>query len=253
MNPSNTAQLVPVIIGCGRVGRSMAAAFERAGMEVDLRGRDGGLSGLADASVLLCVPDQEIKPLADRIGAAGESPRLLGHTSGATRLDALEGAGASGSFSLHPLQTVPDGETELSGCPAAISGSSTEALDVAREIARIIGMRSFEVSEADRVIYHAAASIASNFLVTIEQTAAELLGGIAVENPRETLKPLVRRSLENWLDQGSLALTGPIARGDEATVEAHRSALAEHRPDLVGFYEALAGRTREIARGGGAR
>ncbi len=247
MKASEKALRATVIVGPGRVGRSLHAALRTGRNEIELRGREDGLAGLGDAVVLLCVPDGEIGPLADRIGAAGPSPALIGHTSGATSLTALAGAGSTGRFSIHPLQTVPDGETELSGCPAAVAGSDPDALAAAAELARMAGMRSFEVPEADRATYHAAASIASNFLVTIEQTAAELLGGIGLENPRETLEPLVRRSLENWLERGADALTGPIVRGDETTVEAHRQALAERRPELTGFYDALAARTREIA------
>ena len=253
MKASDTAQHAPVIIGAGRVGQSIAAAMLGAGGKVELRGRADGLESLAGRTVLLCVPDAEIGVLAESIGNSGEPPHLIGHTSGATGLDVLDGAGAKGSFSVHPLQTVPDGETDLTGCPAAIAGSDGHALEVAGQIATIAGMRSFEVSEDDRVIYHAAASIASNFLVTIEQTAAELLGGIAVGNPRQVLEPLVRRSLDNWIDRGESALTGPIARGDENTVDAHRRALSERRPELVDFYDALAVRTRAIARGGSIR
>jgi len=247
MKASDTAQHAPVIIGAGRVGRSIAAGAERAGSDVELRRRDDGLSKLAGRTVLLCVPDGEIGKVAAAIGATGESPFLIGHSSGATTLASLSAAGADGAFSVHPLQTIPDGETDLNGCPAAIAGTDPRALEVAGQIAAMTGMKSFEVSEDDRVIYHAAASIASNFLVTIEQTAAGLLGGIAVENPRQVLEPLVRRSLDNWLERGESALTGPIARGDEVTVEAHRRALSEARPDLVDFYDALADRTRAIA------
>lgn len=256
MKASKTAHHATVIIGPGRVGRSLAAALgksraDRSGSatgpdRVELRGRDDGLDELGGKVVLLAVPDGEITPLADRIGALENSPRLIGHTSGATGLAALSGAGAEGEFSVHPLQTVPDGETDLCGSPAAIAGSSAEALEAATELARDIGMRTFEIKEGDRAIYHAAASIASNFLITIEQTAAELLGGIEVDDPRQILEPLVRRSLDNWVSRGPRALTGPIVRGDVATVEAHRDALARQRPDLVGFYEVLAERTREI-------
>lgn len=250
MKSSDTALRAPVVIGPGRVGSSFTEALGGTKLEAELRGRGDDLGGLEGRTVLLCVPDLAIAPLADRIGATGAPPELIGHTSGATGLEALSGAGAAGCFSLHPLQTVPDRSTDLGGCPAAVAGSTDQALEVATMLAGAAGMRTFEISESDRAIYHAAASIASNYLVTIEQTAAELLGGIAVDDPREVLEPLVRRSLENWLERGSDALTGPIARGDEVTVEAHRSALSKHRPDLIGFYDALAERTRRMSREG---
>jgi predicted short-subunit dehydrogenase-like oxidoreductase (DUF2520 family) len=128
-----------------------------------------------------------------------------------------------------------------------VAGSTPEALEAAGQIARMSGMEAFEVAETDRATYHAAASIASNFLVTLEQTAAELLDQIEVQDPHRVLGPLIRRSLENWLARGPEALTGPIARGDENTVAAHREALSERRPDLLGFYDSLAERTRQIA------
>lgn len=249
MNPTDTALRAPVIVGSGKVGSSLHAAFSRQGVESLLIGRNDDLDQTGGRVVLLAVPDASIADLADRIGRIGSAPALIGHTSGATGLTALAGAGAGGSFSLHPLQTVPECGTDLANCPAAISGSSPQALETAREMATMIGMRAFEVSESDRAIYHTAASIASNFLVTIEQTAAELLDGIAVGNSREILEPLVRRSLDNWLEGGSGALTGPIVRGDEVTVDSHRRALIAKRPDLLGFYDSLADRTRKIAAG----
>lgn len=247
MKPSDTAPSAPVIIGSGRVGRSMAAALSRPEAETEVRVREDGLTGLTGRIVLLCVPDSAIATVASEIGAASPGIAAIGHTSGATGLDALNEAGSDGSFSLHPLQTVPDGETSLDGCPAAIAGSTETALSIADELAGRAGMVPFEVPEEDRAIYHAAASIASNYLVTLEETAADLLGGIDVPEPRQVLEPLVRRSLENWLARGADALTGPVARGDHATVEAHRQALAQRRPDLLEMYEVLATRTREIA------
>ena len=90
-------------------------------------------------------------------------------------------------------------------------------------------MRPFEVPEESRAAYHAAAAIASNLLVALEESAAELLARLGVEDARELLAPLVLRTAANWAERGPDALTGPIARGDEATVERHRAALAETR------------------------
>jgi len=228
----------------------MASALATAGSTVEVRSRADGLDGLGDATVLLCVPDTEIAGLSDKLAELPERPALVGHTSGATGLAPLASSAVKGTFSVHPLQTVPDGSTDLTGCPAAIAGSDAKALEIAAGMATMAGMTPFEVADEDRAVYHAAASIASNYLVTVEQTAAELLDGIDVGDARAILGPLVRRSLENWLERGPEALTGPIARGDESTVEAHRRALAGRRPELVAFYDALAGRTREIATAG---
>src|SRR5207247_7794727 len=133
------------------------------------------------------------------------------------------------------------------GASCAIAGSAPTALELARTLAETLGMRPFEVPEEQRAAYHAAASIASNFLVGLEESAAELLEGIGAGDARELLAPLVLRSAENWAERGGAALTGPIARGDAATVERHRAALRDLAPELLPLYEALAGRTAALA------
>src|SRR5687768_660018 len=107
-------------------------------------------------------------------------------------------------------------------------------------------MTAVEIDDGDRAAYHAAASIASNFLVTLEAAAEELLATAGAQ--RDVLVPLVRASVENWAALGpERALTGPIARGDEATVERQRAAVAERTPHLLPLFDALAQATREIA------
>jgi len=249
MNTDNQAPTALTIVGPGRVGNSLARAAENAGIEVVLTGRDFTSEEVSGRIVLLCVPDSEIGPAASAIALgceAGALPRLLGHTSGATTLGPLEGAQSEGAFSLHPLQTVPDGSTDLSGCPSAVAGSTGPAAGTAAALARALGMSPFAIDEADRAVYHAAASIAANYLITLEQTAAELLGDIGVDDPREVLAPLVRRSLANWERLGDGAITGPIARGDAETVERHRAALRDRSPETLPLYDALAERTRAM-------
>jgi predicted short-subunit dehydrogenase-like oxidoreductase (DUF2520 family) len=103
-----------------------------------------------------------------------------------------------------------------------------------------------QVADADRAAYHAAASIASNFLVTLEGAAERLAGTAHVD--RALLVPLVRAAVENWAARGAAdALTGPIARGDEATVARQRAAVAERAPDLLPLFDALADATRALA------
>lgn len=114
------------VVGAGRVGGSIAAAAERAGLAATLAGRDQ-LGPIADAeAVLLCVPDQAITEAAAELVARGAAPRFAGHASGASTLDVLGPLVAAGAvpFSLHPLQTVPDRSTDFTGCPAAIAGST---------------------------------------------------------------------------------------------------------------------------------
>jgi predicted short-subunit dehydrogenase-like oxidoreductase (DUF2520 family) len=243
--------LVLAIVGAGRAGGALARASSAAGIEVRVAGREGIPSVVKDAdAALLCVPDDEIATACDALVEHGV-PAYVGHVSGATSLAALGSASDVGAevFSLHPLQTIPHGDTDLTGAPSAVAGFSPGAVAFATALAERIGMRPFAVDEADRTAYHAAASIASNFLVALEESATELLAeaGVGVEDARELLRPLVLRTAANWAEHGAAALTGPIARGDAATVERHLAELRERSPELVPLYEALAERTRAIA------
>ena len=238
------------IVGAGRVGRSLAVAADRAGLEVTLAGREGAAEALRGAgAAILCVPDAAIADAANVVAGADPVPPLVGHVSGASTLEALRPAVEAGAraFSLHPLQTVPEGGADFTGVPAAIAGGDPDALEFARELATGLGMRPFEVDERHRAAYHAAASIASNYLVALEETAVELLGAAGVEDGRELLAPLVLSTAANWAELGPQALTGPIARGDEATVDRHREVLRERAPELAGLYEELAHHTRRVS------
>lgn len=226
------------IIGNGRMGRSLSRALRDAGHEV--LGPLGRHADVGDADVvLLCVPDGEIAAAA---AAVPPRPgRLVGHVSGATTLAPL--GDAHEAFSLHPLMTVTGEESELAGAGAAVAGATDRALAVAEELAAALQLRAFSVPDEDRAAYHAAASVASNYLVTLEAAAEQLLG-----HDRELLVPLVRATVENWARLGAeRALTGPIARGDEATVERQRSAVADRAPELADLFDALADATRALA------
>jgi predicted short-subunit dehydrogenase-like oxidoreductase (DUF2520 family) len=250
MIKTGSAPRALTIVGPGRTGSSIASAARRAGIEVQIAGRSPGPEAVSGSVVLLCVPDAAISEAAAAIAGSEARPRMVGHTSGATSLEPLRAAGASeGCFSLHPLQTIPDRETDLAGAPAAVAGTDREAGALATALAAALGMNPFPIAESDRALYHAAASMASNFLVTLEQNAAVLLAESGVEKPREVLAPLVRRSLENWIAEGPQALTGPIVRGDEPTVVRHREAIGRARPDLLAFYDGMADATRRMAAG----
>lgn len=236
------------IIGPGRLGASIAPAAEAAGLTVQVLGREIPPEGLGDATVLLSVPDAAIGIVAAGIGASGDRPRMVGHTSGASPLSSLDAALATeGEFLFHPLQTFPEPGTPLKGIPVAVWGTTETARGAAEDLAVAIGGSPFPVPEETRAAYHAAASMASNFLVTLEESASGLLEKSGVPDARQTLGPLIRSTLENWVERGGQALTGPIVRGDEKTVEAHRKALAEFDPELVELYDVLADRTRKLA------
>ena len=137
----------------------------------------------------------------------------------------------------------------MDGTPAAIAGSDEAALSFARWLAEALGMRPFEVPEESRAAYHAAAAISSNLLVALEESAAQLVERLGIEDARELLTPLVLRTAANWAERGPAALTGPIARGDRAIVERHRAVLAETAPELIPMYDALAERAEAVMRG----
>lgn len=228
------------VIGRGRMGTALARALG-AGEPL---GR-GALPASAEPDgielVLLCVPDGEIATAA---GSVAPGPgRLVGHCSGATTLAPLAPHEA---FSLHPLMTVTDRGADFAGARCAIAGSTPRALEAAHELAARLGLTAVTIDDADRAAYHAAASIASNFLVTLEAAAERLLATAGAE--RDLLVPLVRATVENWAAAGPhRALTGPIARGDEETVARQRDAVAERAPDLLSLFDALADATRELA------
>jgi predicted short-subunit dehydrogenase-like oxidoreductase (DUF2520 family) len=237
------------IVGNGRVGTALCAALRKAGYEVD------GPAGRGEVPrgevILLCVPDAEIAAAAETVAG---SARLVGHTSGATPLGALRPAARGGAhvFGLHPLQTfAQEGEApELEGIGCAIAGSTPEALETARGIAERLGMVAFELPDHKRAAYHAAASVASNFLVTLQAMAEEVAldAGLEPAQARRLLAPLVRRTVDNWVALGPrAALTGPVARGDEQTVTAQRRAISAASPQLLPLFDALVERTRAIA------
>ncbi len=246
--PSPLSATTLVVVGRGRAGGSIARAAELAGIEIRTAGRDEVAVACGGAgAVLLCVPDAVIAATAAEVP---EGPAFVGHVSGAGTLNLLAEAAAKGAraFSLHPLQTFADGETAVEGTPAAIAGSDREALEFARALAEALGMRPFEVAEQDRAAYHASAAIASNLLVALEESAAELLERLGAEDSRELLGPIVLRTAANWVERGPAALTGPIARGDQVTVDGHRAALRERAPELLALYDALAARAETVAR-----
>src|SRR5262245_22097422 len=172
--PSPLSGATLAVVGRGRVGGSIATAAEVAGIEVRRAGRDDLLEACRGATaVLLCVPDAEIAATASEVP---EGPAFVGHVSGAGTLNLLADAAARGAraFSIHPLQTFADDSTPTEGVPAAIAGADRVALEYGRGLAEAHGMRPFEVAEEDRSAYHAAAAIASNLLVVLEESAAEL-------------------------------------------------------------------------------
>ncbi len=221
------------VVGAGRVGKAVSARLAEsiptrtAGRELDV-----GEAGL----VLLCVPDRAI---ADVAAAIPPGP-WIAHTSGAGSLTELEPH--IRRFSLHPLQTftLARGPEQLDGAWAAVSAEADEALAAGFALARLLRLEPFELEDDERPLYHAAAAIASNYLVTLHWAAAELFQ--AAGAPPEALEPLMRRTIENHFE-----LTGPFSRGDWETVERHLAEIRARRPQLEPMYKELADVTATVA------
>ena len=214
------------VIGAGRVGSAMAARLRERGL--DLTTDDPEL-------VLLCVPDRAIAEIAQQT-AVGP---WIAHVSGATPLAALDPHRRR--FGLHPLQTFTRdrGAEQLDGAFAAVTAETDEALELGIWLAQTLGLEPFALADDKRAAYHAGAAIASNYLVTLRRAAGSLLE--AAGAPPEALDPLMRRTIENGFE-----LTGPIARGDWETVDAHLSAIRAERPQLEPMYVALAETTKAL-------
>jgi predicted short-subunit dehydrogenase-like oxidoreductase (DUF2520 family) len=249
MNPRERDIPALAIIGAGRVGRAIHAAARAEGIDSTLAGRDDAAAACAEAEIaLICVPDAAIAQVCEAVAEAVPPLRFVGHTSGATGAEPLRPATERGAaaFGLHPLQTITHEDPELIGAWCAVNGTDAEARGLAGALARRLGMQSFEVSDRSRAAYHAAASMASNFLIALEESAVQLIERAGVEDGRAALGPLVLRSATNWSERGAAALTGPIGRGDEATVERHLAAIDAECPELRDLYLALAERTRAL-------
>jgi len=230
------------IIGAGRLGRALAAAL--AAGETPVRGPlrrgewEGGIS--ANEIVLLCVPDGEVA----RVARAIEADAIVGHCAGAMTLDPLS---PHRGFSLHPLLAITGDKTRFDGAAAAIAATGDETLSIARALARSLGMTPIAIADADRTLYHAAAVLASNYLVALEETAATIGARVGLE--RRHLATLAESALSNWARDGAASLTGPIVRGDAAVVDRQRKEIAVEFPDLLPLWDALTDRTRTIAAG----
>lgn len=226
------------IVGPGRLGTALARALRDAGVEI--AGPLGRGATVQDADVvLLCVPDGQIATAAATIPAGP----IIGHCSGALTLAVL---GDRDSFSLHPLLSVTKETATFAGAGCAIASSGPRARRVCLELARGLEMRPFEVDDSLRPLYHAAAAVAAGNVVAVAMLAERLMSLAGVE--RDYLIPLVRSAVDNWARLGPSALTGPIARGDDAVVRQHRAAIAAQAPDALALWDALADATRALAK-----
>lgn len=258
-------------IGAGRVGASLAHAFAAAGYPVTAvasqsftsaqrlaesvagcRAYESAQSVAGSANVVfITTPDRAISAVADSL--SWRKGQVVVHTSGAYSSEILASAHRSGArvASFHPLQTfaIANAPVNLAGVTLAIEGDS-EAVVHLKSLAESVGGCWVEIRPEDKVLYHAAAVVASNYLVTLVDAAAELWQtfGVGRDDAVRALLPLLRGTVGNIESVGLPdALTGPIVRGDVATVANHLQALADRSHNLVELYRTLASRTLPLA------
>lgn len=257
------------IVGVGKVGAVLGAALRSAGHHIvaasavsqaSVERAEQMLPGvpivaipqvIADADVILMtVPDDALGPLCAGLGAenAWYGGRLVVHTSGFHGPSVLRSVLDAGGdvVAMHPAMTFTGGPKDLSrlaGTPFAVTGSAGVQL-VGEALVVDIGGDPFELAETDRPRYHAALAHGSNHLVTLVAQAREVLRDTGIDDPSRILRPLLEASLDNSLERGDKALTGPVSRGDIATVRAHLGVLSD---DVLMAYRAMAHATLERA------
>jgi predicted short-subunit dehydrogenase-like oxidoreductase (DUF2520 family) len=228
------------VIGPGRAGLSFARALEAAGCAVEVLDRAASVAGAAAGvdAVLIATPDRAIASVAAAI-TPGDAVVL--HCSGATTLTCLEPHPRRGS--IHPLMSLPN--AEVGAAKLAPGGWFAVAGDpLAEELVDRLGGRRFVVADQHRALYHAAAAVSANHLVVLLAQVERLADQVGV--PVEAFFDLARGAFDDVIARGAAAaLTGPAARGDEATLDAHRAALPEAEREL---YDVLAGAARHLAR-----
>lgn len=219
--------------------------------------------------LLLAVPDAELPALVTGLAAAGtvSANTIVVHTSGASGIDILAPLAEQGCIALaiHPAMTFAGADEDidrLRGTCFGITAADEIGYAIAASLVLEIGGEPFRVREDARTLYHAALAHSSNHVVTVLLDAAEALrtalqgqellgqepigdgpGGIA----ERIIGPLAQASLENALQRGQAALTGPVARGDAGAVAGHLAALYEVNPDLARAYRTISWRTAQRA------
>jgi predicted short-subunit dehydrogenase-like oxidoreductase (DUF2520 family) len=272
--PPRRAQSLTIgIVGAGRVGAAFGAALARAGHSIT------GASGRSDAAiariasrlpgtlhrraedvvraadlVIFAVPDDHLAPLIAHLGESGafRPGMIVAHTSGSHGIGILHPATARGALplALHPAMTFTGGPDDVERLMSGISFGVTapdELKPLATQLVAELGGIPEWIPESRRALYHAALAHGANHLVTLVNEAMDRLRDAGVVHPERVLSPLLHAALDNTLDMGDAALTGPVARGDAGTIAKHLDTLADIAPDSVPTYLALARRTADRA------
>ena len=270
------------VIGAGKVGTAVGYLLQRKGHHIAIAVttsqaslenaasylpetrlvRDAG-EALADTDVaanvdviLITTKDWQIESACEKLAASGRltPSHTVIHMSGAASLDLLSSAREAGAgvASLHPIQSFANIELAVERLPGSYFGLTAEgaARKVALRIADDLDGQVVEVADEHKTLYHAAACVASNYLVTLVYTAQKLYEAAGFEERAaiEAMMPLIKGTLANIESVGTApALTGPIARGDAETVEQHLKKLVVMGEEIVETYRMLGLRTVDMA------
>ncbi len=260
-----TKRLSVGVVGAGRVGAVLAARLRAAGYDIV------AAAGESDASrhriaellpgvridkpsavaracdlLLLTVPDDMLPNVVTVLAASGalHEGQYVVHTSGRHGLAVLEPARAIGAHTvaMHPAMTFTGTALDLDRLEGCVFGLTAEPAEreFARQLVDDLGGRPTWVPEEMRTLYHAGLAHGANHLVTLVSEAVEMLAAAGSDDPAGTLRPLLTAALDNALEQGDAALTGPIVRGDLNTIRAHLAEIAQRSPQVMDSYIALA-------------
>ncbi len=234
------------IVGAGRAGGSLAVALRDVGWHVETLGRADDLSSAA-VGVDVCVVATPDGVIAEVAASINPGDAVVIHLAGSLGLDVLVGHTDRGA--MHPLMSLADAARGARLLAEngwfAVAGGSERASAMVQTIVDSLGGRHFSVVDEDRAAYHAAAAIASNHTTALLGQVERVAASVGV--PFEAFVPLIIGSVDNVAALGaSAALTGPVARGDEATLDRHRAALAALDADELELYEALVLAARKL-------
>jgi len=264
------------IVGCGKVGKALgkflaAAGYDAVGTASKSRSSAKEAADLLNIGRYSDIP-WEITPSADVVlitspdSAIADTCRLIAenngfksgcvvlHCSGALPSTILSSAGRCGAVtgSMHPLQSFAADDfsrNPFAGIIIAVEGEP-KALTIAKEMATALGATPLTIQTAAKTLYHAAAVVASNYLVTLLSLAFRLLDEAGISGPAayNALQPLIHGTLANIQSIGiPQALTGPIARGDVETIKQHLVEIGSKTPQLTDLFKTLSFHTIDIA------
>ena len=264
------------LVGAGHVGRALGRLFATAGaftvqdvltrseagarQAVDFIGAGRACASLADmrpaAVWMLAVGDDAIAPACAALAQGGQlAGAVVFHCSGAKASGELQAARAAGALvaSVHPVRSFADPQAVAAGFAGTFCGIEGDeaALALLEPAFTAIGARLVRIDPAAKTVYHAAAVFASNYLVTVLDAALRAFeaAGVPAEVARELARPLALETLDNVFRLGpEAALSGPVARGDVATVARQQDAVMRWDRATGRLYQALVPPTAALAR-----